>query len=98
MKEPHFIDAVEARRSTKVRKAVSSYIPSMKGSKNAYAVTQLSDDGVVHPDAHAFVQHEFFESDAAVTVKLMSQVSLKTALKLWGEDARSAAEAEVKHL
>ena len=49
-------ETVEPRRSTRERKPVSSYIPSMTGSKYAYAVTQLCEYGVVHLDAHTFVQ------------------------------------------
>ena len=91
-------ETVEPRRSTRERKPVSSYIPSMTGSKYAYAVTQLCEDGVVHPDAHTFVQDEFFESDPAIFKLVMTQISLKNAIKLWGEDARSAAQSEIKQL
>jgi hypothetical protein len=53
---------------------------------------------VVHPDAHTFVQDEFFESDPAIFKLVMTQISLKNAIKLWGEDARSAAQSEIKQL
>ena len=33
-----------------------------------------------------------------VVATVMSQVSLKTAMKLWVKDARSAAEAEIRQL
>ena len=75
---------------------MSSYIPSMSGRKYGYAVTQLSDEGIIFPEAHAFVQDEFYNSDPVIVATVMSQVSLKTAMKLWGKDARSAAEAEIR--
>ena len=96
--KPPVDEQVELRRSTRERKSVASYIPSMSGSKYAYAVTQLSNEGIIFPEAHAFVQDEFYNSDPVIVATVMSQVSLKTATKLWGQDARSAAEAEIQQL
>ena len=58
-------------------------------------MTQLIEDGVIFPEAHAFLQNEFYDSDPIVLATVMSQVSLKTAMKLWGKDARSSAEGEI---
>ena len=55
--EPPLVDRLGPRRSSRVRKLVSRYIPSMTGTKYAYVVTQLCEDGVVHLYAHTFVQN-----------------------------------------
>ena len=58
----------------------------------------MNEDGVIFPEAHAFLQHEFYESDPIVVSTVMSQVSLKTAMKLWVKVYRSEAEAEICQL
>jgi hypothetical protein len=51
------------RRSTRVRtQARQGYTPSMTGSKYSYAVTQLESQGVLYPDAHMFVQDDFYQA------------------------------------
>ena len=92
------VEPIELRRSSSERRPVSSYIPSMSGSKYGEAVTQLSEDGVIFPEAHAFLQHEFYDSDPVVVATVMSQESLKSEMKLWDKDSRSAAEAEICQL
>ena len=64
----------------------------MNGNKYTYVAAQV-EKGVLHPDAHIFMQEDFFQGDI-----VMSQLSLKAALKLWGNDARLAAEANAKQL
>ena len=76
--KPSVDEQVELRRSTRERKPVSRYIPSMSGSKYGYAVMQLSDEGIIFPEAHAIVQNEFDNSDPVIVATVMSQVSLKT--------------------
>ena len=77
---------------------MSGYIPNMSGSKYGYAVTQLNEEGIIFPEAHAFVQEDFYKSYPVILATVISQVSLKTATKLWLQDARSAAEAEIRQL
>jgi hypothetical protein len=70
------------RRSTRVRnQARQGYTPSMTGSKYSYAVTQLESQGVIYPDAHMFLQHDFYQAEPDVVVAIMTQLSLKAGLK-----------------
>jgi hypothetical protein len=72
------------RRSTRERKQVSSYKPSMSGKSYQYAATQIEQ-----------TQQDF---DPRVVGMIMTQLSLKAALKTWGNDAVIAAESEMKQL
>jgi hypothetical protein len=79
-------------RSTRVRRQVKqAYTPSMTGSKYSYAVTQLETQGVLNPDAHVFVQHDFYQAKPEVVAAIMTQLSLKAGLKEWGDRAFTAA-------
>jgi hypothetical protein len=86
------------RRSTRVRTHTKSYSPSMTGSKYSYAVTQLESQGVINPDAHMFVQEDFYQAEPDVVAAVMTQLSLKVGLKEWGDKAYAAAESEMKQL
>ena len=86
------------RRSTRVRSKPSRIIPSMTGSKYAYAVTQLESQGVLNPDAHMFVQEDFYQAEPDVVAAIMTQLSLKVGLKEWGDKAFTAAHSEMKQL
>ena len=67
----------EVRRSARVRTQTKpGYIPSMTGSRYGYAVTQLEDYGVLHPDSHMFTQGDFYQSDPDVVAMVMTQLSL----------------------
>jgi hypothetical protein len=70
----------------------------MTGSKYSYAVTQLETHGVLHPDTHMFVQEDFYQSDPDVVVHIMTQLSLKSGLKQWGNKAYAAVTLEMKQL
>ncbi len=43
---------------------------------------------MLYPDAHMFVQEDFYRFNIDVIKHVMTQLSLKAALKEWGEDAR----------
>jgi hypothetical protein len=89
----------EPRRSGRAKMPTKpGYIPSMTGSKYSYAVTQLESLGVLHPDAHMFVQDDFYQSDPDVVAMVMTQLSLKAGLKEWGDSAWDAAHNEMKQL
>ena len=89
----------ELRRSTRVRSQTKpEYTPSMKGSKYEYAVTQLESQGVLNPDAHMFVQEEFYQHEPDVVAAIMTQLSLKAGLKQWGDKAETAVKSEMKQL
>ena len=67
----------DLRRSARVRTQTNpGYVPSLTGSKYSYAVTQLETQGVLHPDAHMFLQHDFYQSDPNVVSMVMTQLSL----------------------
>jgi hypothetical protein len=70
----------------------------MSGSRYSYAVTQLATENVMHPDAHMFLQDDFYQSEPDVVAAIMTQLSLKRGLQEWGDDAYLAAEAEMKQL
>ena len=89
----------ELRRSARVRtKTKPAYTPSMTGSKYSYAVTQLESQGVLNPDAHMFVQEDFYQAEPDVVAAIMTQLSLKVGLKEWGDKAHNAAASEMKQL
>ena len=69
----------------------------MRGNRYQYAAAPLAK-GVLSPDAHMFVQDDFYQYDIDVVEAVMTQLSLKAALKEWGNDATLAAEAEAKQL
>ena len=85
------------RRSTRARKATQTYDPSMKGNKYQYAAAQLVSS-MLYPDAHMFVQEDFYQHDIDVVQTVMTQLSLKAALREWGNDASKAAYSEAKQL
>jgi hypothetical protein len=86
-------------RSNRVRtQAKQAYTPSMTSSKYSYAVTQLETQGVLNPDAHMFVQEDFYQAEPDVVAAIMTQLSLKAGLKERGDQAFTAARSEMKHL
>jgi hypothetical protein len=93
------VHAPGLRRSTRVRtQAKEAYTPSMTGSKYSYAVTQLETQGVLNPDAHMFVQEDIYQAEPDVVAAIMTQLSLKTGLKEWGDQSFTAAQSEMKQL
>ncbi len=71
------------KRSMRVHKQVSKYIPSMTGKSYKYAATQIASDHYLPAQIVEFV---------------LTQVTLKAAIKMWGNRAMNAAEAEMKQL
>jgi hypothetical protein len=89
----------ELRRSTRAKtQTQSGCVPSMTGSRCGYAVTQLESQGVLHPDAHMFVQQDLCQSEPDVVAMIMTQLSLKAGLKAWGDKAHDAVHSEMKQL
>jgi hypothetical protein len=64
--------------------------------KYSYAVTQLESQGVLNPDAHMFVQDDFYQAKPDVVAAIMTQLSLKAGLKEWGKKGFMAAHSEMK--
>jgi hypothetical protein len=89
----------ELRRSTRAKtQTQSGYVPSMTGLRCGYAVTQLESQGVLHLDAHMFVQQDFYQSEPDVVAMTMTQLSLKAGLKAWGDKAHDAVHSKMKQL
>ena len=89
----------ELRRSTRTKVTTNKgYVPSMSGSRYAYAVTQLGKEGVMNPDAHMFVQNDFYQAKPDVVAAVMTQLSLKAGLREWGVTAHTAVKSEMKQL
>jgi hypothetical protein len=70
----------------------------MTGSNYLYAVTQMESQRVLNPDAHMFVQEDFYQAEPAVVAAIMKQLSLKTGLKQWGVKNFTAAHSKMKEL
>ena len=50
------------RRSARIRTPPKTYTPIMSGSKYSFAVEHLEWQGVLHPDAHMFIQEDFYQA------------------------------------
>ena len=70
----------------------------MSGSKYAFVVSQLEENNVIYPDAHMFIQKDFYQADPDVVASIMTQLSLKAGLKQWGDEALTAVTYETKQL
>jgi hypothetical protein len=68
----------------------------MTGSKYSYAVTQRESQVVLYPDAHMFVQDDFYQAEPDVVAAIMTQLSLKSGLMEWGKKVFKAAHSEMK--
>ena len=78
------IEEQTTRRSTRARKQTKSYEPSMKGKSYDYSAAQIE-----------LANHQF---QPQVVELILTQMTLKSALKAWGNAATVAAEAEMKQL
>ena len=52
----------------------------------------------MNPDAHMFVQNDFYQAEPDVVAAVMMQLSLKAGLREWGVTARTAVKSEMKQL
>ena len=78
------------RRSTRVRTQTKpAYIPTMTGKKYSFATTVLGG---------TMLGNEAYEYNQGVANSFMQQLSVKAALKQWGDDARVAGEKEMSQL
>ena len=78
--------ATNRERPSRTRKQVQSYVPLMTGKSYQYAATQIA--------YKEMLQHVPSE----VVELILTQLTLKAAIKLWGKRATVAAEAEMKQL
>jgi hypothetical protein len=91
--EPH-----GTHRSTRVRTQTKAYKPSLTGSRYSYAVTQLESEELLNLDAHLFIQEDFYQAEPDVVAAVMTQLSLKSGLKEWGDKVYAAVESKMKQL
>jgi hypothetical protein len=54
----------------------------MTGSKYSYAATQLESQGVLNPDAHMFLQDDFYQAEPDVVEAIMAAHSEMKQLHL----------------
>ena len=82
------------RRSTRERKQVKNYEPSMSGKKYAFVAmeTLMTNEGLL------FCNDEAYQYNAEVAYTFMQQLSLKAALKQWGTNAEDAGVKEISQL
>jgi hypothetical protein len=88
--EPALIEPAkpdQPRRSGRERMATQKYAPSMSGKSYAYMQIGLS-----------FLQDRRYKCSSKVMEMVMTQLSLKAALKQWGKDTKALVEAEAKQL
>jgi hypothetical protein len=74
-------ELVGVRRSLRATKAIQPYIPSMKGKSYGYSAAQVQS----------------IEHDLRVVELILTQLTLKAAIKMWGNEATHAT-AEMKQL
>ena len=83
------VESPGVRRSSRVKFAPSRLVPSFKGNRYSYAVTQLQER-ILHPDLHMqFLQHMCDEvPDVVATIP--TQLSTKAGLKESGKGRRES--------
>ena len=52
-----------------------------------YAIKQIKSQGVLHPGAYMFAQRYFYEEEPKAVIEIITQLSLKSGLKEWGDKA-----------
>jgi hypothetical protein len=91
-------EAAGVRRFSRVKTAPTSYTPGFDGKAYSFHLQLL------HPDTHlSFLTHEVFATPTdpqvlATLATTMTQLSLKTGLKAWGDKASQAVHSEMKQL
>ena len=92
-------ETTQLQCSTHVKMSPRGYTLSISGMRYSYyAVAQLVENEVLNPDAHMFMQEDFYQSKPNVVAAIMTQLSLKSGLKEWGDKAYTAAKSEMKQL
>ncbi len=77
------------RRSTRICTQPKPYVPAFSGKTYSFATTVL---GTKVPDNCAYGYNQ------SVAFSFMQQLSVKSALREWGDNARAAGEKEVNQL
>jgi hypothetical protein len=95
-----------AARNAKNRKQPEKYAPSMKGNKFAVALTQIaaSLNGSKHAMSMAQMSVKLMskgahrKADTDTVGMIIAQISMKAAIKKWGQEAEHAITKEMKQL
>ena len=93
-----------ATRNARARKAPEKYIPSMKGKKYAVALSQIAEclkdtkNGMAMAQMSVKLMSPGVHRKADIVGMIMAQLSMKAAIKKWGERARYAISKEMKQL
>jgi hypothetical protein len=93
-----------AERNARPRKPPETYVPSMKGKKYAVAMTQIATSLGTSKNAMALAQMSvklMTKGDhrrADLVGMTMAQLSMKAAIKKWGEQAKFAISKEMKQM
>jgi len=93
-----------AARNARVRKPPKKYVPTMKGNKYAVALTQISKSlkksthGLALAQMSVKLMSKGEHRRADIVGKVMAQLSMKAAIKKWGEKAKFAISKEMKQL
>ncbi len=93
-----------AARNTRARKPPEKYVPTMKGNKYAVAMTQIV--ALLKDSKHAMIMAQMSvklmspgaHRQADVVRMIMAQLSMKAAIKKWGDEAKFAISKEMKQL
>jgi hypothetical protein len=93
-----------AARNARVSKPHEKYVPSMKENKYSVAMTQIAASLKDSKHAMAMAQMSVKLMSSGVHRKanivgmIMAQLSMKAAIKKWGNQAKFAVSKEMKHL
>jgi hypothetical protein len=93
-----------AARNARVRKPPKNYVPTLKGNKYAVALTQISQSlkkskhGLAMAQMSVKLMSKGEHRKADIVGKVMAQLSMKAAIKKWGEKAQFAISKEMKQL
>jgi hypothetical protein len=91
-------------RNVRLTKKPKKYIPSMKGNKFAVVLTQIvaslkeSKDAMCMAQMSVKLMSNGVHQHADVVGMVMAQLSLKAAIKKWGDKAKYAVTTEMKQL
>jgi hypothetical protein len=85
---------IGVRWSTRERKQVKSYKPSLTGQKYVFAAMALATTQL----GQSYLYDDSYQHDADVAYAFMQQLSLKSALKQWGTNAEDAGVKEISQL
>ncbi len=93
-----------AAQNARARKAPEKYIPSMQGKKYAVALSQITEclkdskNGMAMAQMSVKLMSPGVHRKADIVGMIMAQLSMKAAIKKWGECTRYTISKEMKQL